>query len=310
MSSGAQDLAAVGAAAEVVHEHPDRPSRARRRRHTVEGQRPAEVVLRYALLLLVLVLMAGPFLYQLSTSLKGTGENIFAYPPVLIPREPTLAAYAQVAETIPVWRYIGNSLVVATASALGNVVFGAMAGYALARLRFRGERLVLLAFVATIIIPFEVILVSVFLTVRSIGLVDTLAGVVLPTVVTGLSVLLMRNAFLALPKEVEEAAVIDGATEWQRFRRIGLPSVRGTLTVVAIFSFMFAWDEFLWPLVVLSSPDTFTLTVGLQYLSGTFTSDQRVIAAGTMVAVLPLVVGFAFFQRYFFRGIGEGAVKG
>lgn len=306
MTTSAPDLAQ----AEAAWQPGTGPVPARRRPRTVGGERLVPAAVRYGLLLLMVVLMAGPFLYQLSTSLKGPGENIFAYPPVLVPAEPTLTNFAKVADTIPVWRYIGNSLVVAASSTVTNVAFGALAGYALARLRFRFQRLVLLAFVATIIIPFEVILVSVFLTVRGMGLVDTLAGVVLPTAVTGLSVLLMRNAFVALPREVEEAAVIDGATEWQRFRHIALPAVRGTLVVVAIFSFMFAWDEFLWPLVVLKSPDNFTLTVGIQYLSGTFTSDQRVIAAGTMIAVLPLLVGFFAFQRYFFRGVGEGAVKG
>jgi multiple sugar transport system permease protein len=104
--------------------------------------------------------------------------------------------------------------------------------------------------------------------------------------------------------------MLDGANEWQRFWRVAMPSVRGTLSVVAIFSFVFAWDDFLWPLIVLSSPDNYTLTVGIQYLSGTFTSDQRVIAAGTMIAVLPLLALFFALQKFFFRGVGEGAVKG
>jgi len=262
------------------------------------------------LLAFVLLLLVGPFLWQLLTSLKGPGESIYTYPPQPLPQDPTLVNYGRVAETIPVFRYIANSLVVAVVSMVTNCLFGAMAGYALARFRFGGRKLATFAFVATIIIPFEVILVSVFLTARSLGLVDTLAGVVLPTAVTGLSILVMRTAFLALPREVEEAAVIDGAGDWQRFWRIGLPSVRGSVAVVAIFSFVFAWDDFLWPLVVLKSPDMFTLTVGIQYLSGTFTSDQRVVAAGTMVAVVPLLLLFFLLQRWFFRGIGEGAVKG
>lgn len=287
-----------------------RNTQPKRRRGGPAAPGPGAFILRYGLLVGVLVLMMGPFAWQFITSIKGPAENIFSYPPQLIPQSPTLDNYLTVAETIPVWRYITNSLIVATASAFTNAVFGAMAGYALARLRFRGRGLAFGAFLATIIIPFEVVLVSAFLTARALGLVDTLAGVVLPTAVTGLSVLIMRTAFLALPREIEEAAVIDGASEWQRFRRIGLPAVRGSLSVVAIFSFVFAWDEFLWPLVVLSSPDNFTLTVGIQYLSGTFTSDQRVIAAGTMIAVIPLLVLFFVLQRFFFRGVGEGAVKG
>lgn len=284
--------------------------RPRRRVRKFAGEPPPVLAVRYLLLFLMFLLMAGPFLYQLSTSLKGPDEDIFSYPPTLIPESPTLSNYAAVGEAIPVWRYIANSLIVSIASVVTNCALAAMAGYALARLRFRFKGLVFGAFLATVIIPFEVIMVSVFLTIRGLGLVDTLAGVVLPTAVTGLSILLMYNAFLALPLSIEEAAVLDGASEWQRFRHIALPSVRGTLTVVAIFSFMFAWDEFLWPLIVLKSPENFTLTVGIQYLSGTFTSDQRVISAGTMIAVIPLLVGFFALQRFFFRGVGEGAVKG
>lgn len=287
-----------------------RPPRTGWKRRGPQSVTVAEVVLRCTLLAAFTLLLVGPFLWQFVTSLKGPGESIFVYPPDLIPNDPTLSNYVKVAETIPVARYAVNSLVVAIVSALSNCLFGAMAGYALARFRFRGARLAFAAFLATIIIPFEVILVSVFLTVRSMGLVDTLAGVILPTAVTGLSILLMRTAFLALPREVEEAAIIDGANAWQRFWRVGLPSVRGTLSVVAIFSFVFAWDDFLWPLVVLKSTSNFTLTVGIQYLSGTFSSDQRVIAAGTMIAVIPLLALFFVLQRWFFRGVGEGAVKG
>jgi putative chitobiose transport system permease protein len=284
----------------------ERPPRRRKPR----SRHLTGMAVRYLLLILLFVVLAGPFLWQLSTSLKDATENVFAYPPQLLPAHPSLDAYAKVAEVIPVWRYIGNSLVVAIASATANCLFGSMAGYALARMRFRGRKVAYFAFLATIIIPFEVIMVSVFLTVRGMGLVDNLLGVILPTAVTGLSVLLMRNAFLAFPRSIEEAALVDGAGEWRRFWSIALPSVRGTLTVVAIFSFMFAWDDFLWPLIVLKNPDNFTLTVGIQYLSGTFSRDQRVIAAGTMIAVIPLVAGFFALQKYFFRGVGEGAVKG
>ncbi|MFJ7625171.1 carbohydrate ABC transporter permease [Streptomyces sp. NPDC097595] len=268
------------------------------------------LVVRYVLLAAVLVLTVGPFLWQLSTSLKGVGEQVFGYPPQLLPHHPTLSHYAEAARTVPVFHYGLNSLLVSAGSAVTNCLFGSLAGYALARMRFRGRGLALGIFLATMIIPFESIMVSEFLMMRSLRLNDTLLGVMLPTAVTGLSVLLFRNAFRHLPREVEEAALLDGAGEWQRFAHIALPAVRGTIAVVAIFSFVFAWDDFLWPLIVLSDPAHYTLTVGIQYLSGTFTNDQRVVAAGTMMAVVPLLVLFFSLQRYFFRGVGEGAVKG
>ncbi|MDF2709175.1 MAG: sugar transporter permease [Nonomuraea muscovyensis] len=271
---------------------------------------PGEKALRYALLLLVLALTVSPFLWQLSTSLKSVTEDIYSSTPSFLPEQPTLDNYAQVADTIPVWSYAANSLVVAAIVITGNVIGATLAGYALARLRFRGAKLLLGLFLATLVLPGEVTIVSQYVTVRSLGLADTLLGVALPGAIAMLNVLLMRTAFAAIPKEMDEAAVIDGATAWQRLRHIGLPNVRGMLSVITIFSFIGAWDDFLWPLIVLTDPDTYTLTVGLQYLNGTFSANPRLIAAGTMISFVPIVIVFAALQRYFFRGVEEGAIKG
>ncbi|MEV0913555.1 carbohydrate ABC transporter permease [Streptomyces sp. NPDC049967] len=277
-----------------------------------EGRRiaPWQLVLRYVLLLAVLVLTVGPFLWQLSTSLKGPGEDIFSSPPKFLPSHPTLDNYSRVADTIPVWDYAFNSLKVAAANVVTNCVGAALAGYALARLRYRGRRAATLAFILAMLVPVEGIIIAQFTTMRDLGLNNTLLGVLLPGSIGAMNVLLMRNAFLNLPQEIEEAAFVDGANVWQRFLRIALPSVKGTLAVVAIFAFMGSWDDFLWPLIVLSDPDHFTLTIGLNYLHGTFANDERLVAAGTIIAVLPLIVLFAGLQRFFFRGVGEGAVKG
>ncbi|MFI6962093.1 carbohydrate ABC transporter permease [Streptomyces sp. NPDC050255] len=277
-----------------------------------EGRRvpPWQLVLRYVLLLAVLVLTVGPFLWQLSTSLKGPNEDIFSSPPKFFPSDPTLDNYSRVADTIPVWDYAFNSLKVAAANVVTNCVGAALAGYALARLRYRGRRAATLAFILAMLVPVEGIIIAQFTTMRDLGLNNTLFGVLLPGSIGAMNVLLMRNAFLNLPEEVEEAAFVDGANVWQRFLRIALPSVKGTLAVVAIFAFMGSWDDFLWPLIVLSDPENFTLTIGLNYLHGTFANDERLVAAGTIIAVLPLIVLFAGLQRFFFRGVGEGAVKG
>lgn len=277
-----------------------------------EGRRvaPWQLALRYVLLLAVLALTVGPFLWQLSTSLKGPHEDIFSSPPSFVPGDPTLHNYGRVADTIPVWDYAFNSLKVAAANVVTNCVGAALAGYALARMRYRGRRAMTLAFVLAMLVPVEGLIIAQFTTMRELGLNNTLIGVLLPGSISAINVLLMRNAFLNLPHEVEEAAFVDGATVWQRFLRIALPSVKGTLAVVAIFAFMGAWDDFLWPLIVLSDPDKFTLTIGLNYLHGTFANDERLVAAGTIIAVAPLIALFACLQRYFFRGVGEGAVKG
>ncbi|MFF1479252.1 carbohydrate ABC transporter permease [Streptomyces sp. NPDC058301] len=269
-----------------------------------------QLLVRYVLLLAVLALTVGPFLWQLSTSLKGPHEDIFSSPPKLLPERPTFDNYTRVADTIPVWDYALNSLKVAAANVVTNCVGASLAGYALARMRFRGRRAATLTFILAMLVPVEGIIIAQFTTMRDLGLNNTLVAVVLPGSIGAMNVLLMRNAFLNLPYEVEEAAYVDGANAWQRYLRIALPAVRGTLAVVAIFAFMGAWDDFLWPLIVLSDPDRFTLTIGLNYLHGTFANDERLVAAGTVIAVAPLIVLFACLQRYFFRGVGEGAVKG
>ncbi|MFF1674570.1 carbohydrate ABC transporter permease [Streptomyces sp. NPDC058256] len=288
------------------------PGKSRRRVTDEQGRRVRtwELALRYLLLLAVLALTVGPFIWQLSTSLKGPTEDIYTSPPKFLPSDPTLHNYQRVAETIPVWDYAFNSLKVAGANVVTNCVGSALAGYALARMRYRGRRVATLVFILAMLVPAESIIIAQFTTMRELGLNNTLIGVVLPACISSMNVLLMRNAFLNLPYEIEEAAYVDGANAWQRFLRIALPSVKGTLAVVAIFAFMGAWDDFLWPLIVLSDPSKFTLTIGLNYLHGTFANDERLVAAGTIIAVAPLIILFACLQRYFFRGVGEGAVKG
>lgn len=271
---------------------------------------PREYVVRYALLLFVLFITVGPFLWQLSTSLKSPSEDLYTQTPQLLPSEPTLQNYQAVGEAIPVFGYIANSIVVAALVIGGNIIGATLAGYALAKLRFRGRTVVLGLVLATLVLPAESTIISQFVTVRQLGLADTLLGVALPGMVSTLNVLIMFNAFRGIPDELEQAAIVDGATVWQRLRHIGLPAVKGSLAIVVIFAFIGAWDDFLWPLIVLTDPQHFTLTVGLQYLSGTFANDQRLKAAGAMIAFLPIALVFVACQRWFFRGVGEGAVKG
>jgi putative chitobiose transport system permease protein len=267
-------------------------------------------VAQYVILLGVFVLLAGPLLWQLSLSLKGPGDDLYARPPQLIPTDPTLENFTAVLDRVPVLHYVGNSVVVAVLVVLGNIVGATLAGYALARLRFRGRGLVMGLLLTAMLVPIETVIVSQFLLVRTLHLQNTLVAVALPTLITALNVFLMRNAFGGIPRELEEAATIDGADAWQRFRRICVPQVRGVITVVAIFAFVGAWNDFLWPLIVLSDDSQYTLTVGLNRLRGTFYDDPRLIAAGTIVALVPIVAFFALLQRYFFRGLESGGLKG
>ena len=273
--------------------------------------RPASrSVVRYTILLLMFALLAGPLLWQLSLSLKGPGDDIYVSPPQLLPDDPTFDHYVEVTQRLPLVRYFFNSLVVAVLVVVGNVVGATLAGYALGRLRFRGRGAATLVFVAALLVPIETVIIAQFLLIRSLDLNDTLFGVALPGMVAALNVLLMRNSFMAVPRELEEAAVIDGANTWQRFTRVCLPQVKGMISVVVIFSFMGAWNDFLWPLIALSDQQNYTLTVGLNHLRGTFVDDPRLIAAGTIIALVPIVVFFIALQRFFFRGLESGGIKG
>ena len=267
-------------------------------------------ITRYAILVLMVIVLAGPLLWQVSLALKGPGEDLFQRPPALIPAAPTLDNFAAVLDRIPVLQYVGNSAMVALISIAGNVIGATFAGYALARLRFRGRSAATVIIVAALLVPTETVIISQFLVVRSIGLTDTLMGVALPTLVAALNVMLMRNAFAGLPNELEEAARVDGANAWQRFFNISVPQVKGIISVVAIFAFVGSWNDFLWPLIVLSDESNYTLTIGLNRLRGTFYDDPRLIAAGTVLALIPIVVFFAALQRYFFKGLESGGLKG
>lgn len=266
--------------------------------------------IRYLVLLGFFLLLAGPLIWQLSLSFKGPGDDLYVQPPQIIPSDPTIQNYADVLDRVPVFQYVLNSVIVALIVVGGNIVGATLAGYALARLTFRFRGLITGLFVVALLVPIEAIIIAQFLLVRSAGLADTLLGVALPTSVAALNVLLMRNAFQNIPLELEEAARIDGAGVWQRFWHVCAPQVRGVMTVVAIFSFVGAWNDFLWPLIVLSGEENYTLTLGLNRLRGTFVSDPRLIAAGTVIALAPILAVFAMLQRYFFKGLQAGGIKG
>lgn len=265
---------------------------------------------RYAALLLVLALCVGPLLWQLSSSLKGRSEPVYGPAATLLPQDPSLQAYLRIFEQVPMGLYVRNSLIVCALSVVSQLVLPTMAGYMLSRRGWRGSSTFTVLLVASMMFPFEAIMVSLFLMIGSIGLVDSLIGVWLPGAVSAVNVFLMRAAFRAVPDEVEDAAVLDGANEWQRFQRIYLPAVKGALAVVVINTFISAWDDLLWPFVVLRGEDNFTLSLGLSRLAqSSLGFDPRVVMAGSMIAILPVTVLFVLAQRWFYRGVAEGAVK-
>ncbi|WP_279058396.1 carbohydrate ABC transporter permease [Mobiluncus mulieris] len=268
------------------------------------------MILRYVLLVLMMLVSAGPFLLQLSLSLKSKYEDVYAFPPRFIPQQPTLDNFAEVARNIPVVSYTWHSLLVSVAMVVSNVVLATIAAYALVVLRFRLRGVIIALILSTLMLPGEVTLTSQYLTVKSLGFANSLVGVFLPTAITAINVLLMVTAVRSIPPAVLDAATIDGASTFQQLCYIVWPNVRGMAMVVALMSFIQAWDDFLWPLVVLSDPEKYTLTVGMQYLNSSFGTNPRVVAAGTVIALIPVIILFAASQKVFFRGVQEGGVKG
>lgn len=270
----------------------------------------------HTILITMSVLSVFPFLWLISTALKGPDENIFQYPPVFIPSAPTWENFTGVWKQIPFMLYFFNSMVVAGFTVILNLVFSALAAYPLARMDFKGKKSIFFLILATIMVPFQAIMLPIYLIVLKLNLVDTAGsfmgylGLILPFAVNAFGIFLMRQAFMTIPKEMEEAAFVDGANVLQIWWKVLIPMVTPTLAVLAIFTFIGSWGEFLWPSIVLTKKTLYTLPVGINDLQGMFSSNWRYIAAGSIISIIPIIIFFVSMQKYFISGQNEGAVKG
>ncbi|RAI15917.1 MAG: sugar ABC transporter permease [Candidatus Melainabacteria bacterium] len=270
----------------------------------------------HLILIFTSLLSIFPFIWLISTSLKGNAENIFAYPPKIIPTDFTWQNYIGVWHQVDFMAYFVNSMIVAGFTVFLNLLLSSLAGYPLARMEFAGKKFSFFAILATIMIPFQAIMLPVYLITLKLNLVDSVnnvagyLGLILPFGVSAFGIFLMRQAFTGIPKEMEEAAIVDGCNVFQIFFKILLPMVKPSLAVLAIFTFIGSWGEFLWPSIVLTKESMYTLPVGVNNLQGMFSSNWRFIAAGSILATIPIVIFFLAMQKYFISGENEGAVKG
>lgn len=276
----------------------------------------SEKILIHSALIFVSILSIFPFIWLISTSLKGSGENIFAYPPTIIPTDFTWENYVGVWHRVNFIAYFINSMIVAGATVVLNLILSSLAAYPLARMQFKGKHFAFFAVLATIMVPFQAIMLPVYLITLKLNLVDSVnnfagyLGLVLPFAVSAFGIFLMRQAFLAIPKEMEEAAIVDGCNVFQVFFKVLLPMVKPSLAVLAIFTFIGSWGEFLWPSIVLTKEAMYTLPVGVNNLQGMFSSNWRFIAAGSILSTVPILIFFLAMQKYFISGENDGAVKG
>ena len=263
------------------------------------------------LALLTLVFVA-PLLWMLSTSLKPNFLTT-RFPPQWIPWDFSGEGYSTILTTSsanPVLQWFLNSMIAASAHTVLVLVTASMAAYALARMHFRGKNLMFVVIVLTLVIPQFVFLIGNYLIVEYFGWLDTLLAVIVPGAAGAFGVFFLRQFFLSLPMELEEAALIDGANRWQIFLRIILPLSKAPLATLAVLSFLTNWNDFLWPVYVLLSPESLTLQPGLAILQGAYNTNYTVIMAGGVVASIPVLILFAFAQRYIIEGVSRSGLKG
>lgn len=264
----------------------------------------------YGLLSAIAIAMLLPLLWLLSTALKSSGENIFEFPPRFIPQQPTLQNFITVWQTNPFGRYFVNSTIVAVLTVGLTLLVCSLAAYPLARLSFRGRELMFSLIVSTILIPFQIVMIPLYILTVQLGLRNSYLGLIFPYIASAFGIFLMRQAFQGVPKELEEAARMDGCSELGIWWNIMLPATRPALVTLAIFTFIGSWSDFLWPLIILDQPEYYTLPIGVAKLAGSFSLDWRLIAAGSVISVLPAILLFVFLQRYIVPTETSSGVKG
>lgn len=277
---------------------------------------PREVALRflaYATLSALALLMSTPFLWMVLTSLK-TQQEAFQFPPRLLPSGVHWENYRQLFTLVPFGRYFLNTLLITAAVVVGQLFISSLAAYAFARLKFIGRETLFLFYLATMMVPFQVTLIPLYLLVFQLGWVNTYWGLIAPGLSSAYGIFLLRQAFLTMPEEISDAARIDGATEFGIFWRIFVPLNGPALATLGVFAFMGTWTDLLWPLLIVRDERLRTLELGLAYFSSAIPQfvqpNWPLLMAAAVVVMLPIIVVYLFTQRYFVEGIAVSGVKG
>lgn len=250
-----------------------------------------------------------PLVWMLSVSFMAPGEAA-RFPPPFLPADPVLDNYRELFARAGMGRYLFNSLLIAGAVTGVSLVFNVMAGYAFAKLRFKGRERLLRGLLAALVIPTQVAMLPLFLLLKPLGLINTYGGVIVPALASVFGIFLVRQYARSLPDELLEAARIDGAGEGRIFVTIVLPLLKPILVTLALFTFLASWNDFMWPLIVLADSDLYTLPVVLAALSREHVQDSELMMAGSVVTLVPVLVLFLALQRYYIKGLLLGSVKG
>lgn len=268
-------------------------------------KRVSRKILIYALLIIVAVICAGPFAWVVSTSFKGN-ENLYALR--FLPQDPTFDNYIGVAEFLDLGRYMLNTVYITVAGILLDIVLASLCAYPLAKFDFYGKGFIVTLLLSTQILPTSANNIVNYLTISKLGIMGTLASVILPGAVGVFSIIFFRQAYMAVPNEMMEAARIDGASELQIWAKIMLPQTRAAVSTVVIFDFTAKWNSFLWPIIVLR-PDKYPIAAALNYLNGKFNYNFGYIMAATVISIIPVILVFCLFQKNYLNVVA-GSVKG
>lgn len=272
-------------------------------------RRPWERLLAYVVLSITGFVMVFPFIYMFLSSLKPSAE-VVQVPPTLWPSEVRWSNYLEVLSIVPLGTQLLNTIIVTVLVVLGWVLTSVLAGYAFARLEFPGREWLFGAYLATLMVPFAVLIVPMYRLMLVFGWVDRLEALIIPWLFTAYGTFLLRQFFMSVPRDLEDAALIDGASHWGILFRIFLPLARPAIATLATFAFLYAWNSFLWPLIIISSPARKVVTQGLVDLQALYAARVDLIMAGSTLAVLPTLIVFLFAQRYFIEGIATSGLAG
>ena len=266
-------------------------------------------LLIHIILLLGLGITIFPFFWMVLTSFKTTGEAM-QIPPTIFPKKFITVAYSQIVSSLPFARIYLNTILSTVITVLAQLVFCAMAGYAFARIKFPFKNTIFILLLSVLMVPGQIFLIPQYLIIQKMGLLDTIPALFIPNLFSAFGTFLMRQFFLSLPEELEEAAIIDGCSRYQIFWRIMLPLVKPGRVTLSIFTFKFAWNDFMWPLIVNTSPKNMILGPALSTLQGQYTSQYPMQMAGAVLAVIPVIAVFFIFQKQFIEGVAQSGIKG
>lgn len=258
---------------------------------------------------LLAVVIFIPFIWMLSASLKNLTQ-LYAYPPKIIPKPPQWHNYVQAATSIPIFGAYGNSLKIAVITTAVQIMTAAMAGYAFAKLKFKGSGFIFMVFLATMMVPSQITMIPSFILFKKIGLLDTHLALILPAALfNAFGVFLLRQFFMGIPDSLQEAATIDGAGVPRIFISVYFPLIKPAISAYAIFTFMGSWNNFLYPLLFLNSPGKFTVPLVLSTFQGQYTTNWPVLMAACAMAVIPVLIVYVFGQKYMIEGIALSGLK-